>query len=657
MLSRCDAKVVIPAGVEVTIDGQMIEPLHWVRVDGVLRFAADRDTQMTVDTLIVGPPGKLDVDVPLPHTARVLIADRGPIDTTWDPFVLSRGLISHGTTEISGSPKTTWTTHALAKAGDTQITVADVTGWQPGDRLVLPQDGVQYANYAYHVVNRDDDVRITAIGGDLGPNVVQLDRPLKFDHKPVEANVPGPVKQDPVVLNMTRNVVIESENPAIDRRGHVMLMHSPATKIGYVAFNGLGRTDKSKQVTDPDGKGGGLVNPRGRYALHLHRTGVDAKAVEITGCAIDGFPGWGLVNHDSNVIADRNVSYGGFGAAFVTELGNEKGLFTANVAARVNGVGAISNDTRINDPGHFGDGFWIEGAGVPVVGNVAIACKNGGFTFFSMAGEPIRFQNNVGLFQQSSLIIWDVGGNGIGLPPIETTNLVEGNFLHGSLQQGYSSRLTYKENTVVAFDPNLSHWGFGHTGVNTHIHHIDNRVVGFQHGIAMPTEGDSKLIGGYYDNVQRNLVVTNTQKSNPRRIDIERPTFGNRAAVNIDMSVEFFSYSLMPAYPRGPYMSQAAVPDWRPLFAKPNSALGHPQSLVTLDGAKLYFEEQGADFQFGKLFTRFPNEIRFEPDGTTLTTTASLAARGLIVGGEPLPEGEQFHLPKVRGVLVNSIDP
>ena len=69
---------------------------------------------------------------------------------------------------------------------------------------------------------------------------------------------------------------------------------------------------------------------------------------------------------------------------------------------------------------------------------------------------------------------------------------------------------------------------------------------------------------------------------------------------------------------------------------------------------RLFFEEQGAEFEFGRRLTRFPNEIRYEPDGVTLATAASLNARGLYVDGVPLPVGEQYHLAKVRGVLVRS---
>ena len=61
-----------------------------------------------------------------------------------------------------------------------------------------------------------------------------------------------------------------------------------------------------------------------------------------------------------------------------------------------------------------------------------------------------------------------------------------------------------------------------------------------------------------------------------------------------------------------------------------------------------------AAVQFGALLTGLPDALRYEPDGVTLATGASLNARGLYVGGTPLPEGSQYHVDKVRGVFVET---
>ena len=67
------------------------------------------------------------------------------------------------------------------------------------------------------------------------------------------------------------------------KRGHIMFMHNPDVDVRYVQFDHLGRTRKDIHVTngfnDPMNPG---TNPRGRYAMHVHRSGKDdTSAVQI----------------------------------------------------------------------------------------------------------------------------------------------------------------------------------------------------------------------------------------------------------------------------------------------------------------------------------------------------------------------------------------
>lgn len=633
-------RVWIPQGVFVSVDGQTVS-LKWLRVDGTLAIPAGH---LTADTIVGTTTGRLVMTPAAGVAARITIADLGPIDHTWDPFALSRGLIWHGSSEIRGTAKTTWSTAQPVAKGATTLTVADAAGWRVGDRLILGGAAYQLIQYKWRLVPQDDDVRIAAISG----NVVTLDRPLAFAHAAIDA-------QNPVVVNMTRNVVVQSANPTAERRGHLMFMHNPDQNISFAEFNDLGRTDKSRNVSTPDGKGGGLANPVGRYALHLHRTGTQSQAVHVKGVALSGSPGWGLVNHDSNVHADGNVSYNVFGAHFVTELGNEKGSFTNNVAIRADGTGALMGSLTELDFGHSGEGFWIEGSQVPLTGNVAIGMRSAGFTIFSPGNEAFTFRDNVSLQSTNSLIVWTSRFPGVSFPQIPPAGTVfsqiTGNLLHSGVIMGYSSCLDFENNRVLAFENNANSSGFSHTGVNGSIRYAGDKVTGFAVGVDMPTEGQSVVEGGYYDNLEVDLLVRNTQLNFPRTIDIDGPQFGSRAAWNVEMQISFFTYDLRPAYPRGRYQEFNAVPDWRRLFDR-NSFAVSSNSQVTLDGQRLYFAEQGSAFEFGKLLTRFPAEIRYEPDGVTLATGESLYARGLVVGGWALPEGEQVYLDKVRGVLL-----
>lgn len=648
ILPEIGSKVLVPVGKNLTIDRDIFTRLRWLRVDGILTFLWDIDTSIYVDTIVGDSTSHLEINTVNPFIkTRIIITDDGPIDLVNDPFMLGRGFIWHGSANINGAPKATWTAHNSVSPNSNIITVDDATGWQFGDKLVFGKNDVQWFNYSYNTVNQDEVRYISGING----NIITLNSPLIYAHNAITANIPEPIIQRPVVINLGRNVIIKSESDVLLRRGHVMFMHKPNVSVKYAGFNNLGRTDKSIPVTDPDGLGGGLQNPKGRYSLHFHRTGFVTEVLA-QGNAIDNSPGWGFVNHDSNVNAKYNVGYDVFGGMFVTETGNEKGQFHGNCAVRCNGrlsTGTTNQDKK--DSAISGDGFWFEGALVSVTNNVSIACRNSGFTYFNVTNRYLTFKNNVSLFNDASLTLWGVDINGIGGEPFDPLHLVENNFLHGTVVQGYSSRITYKDNIVIALHNEKSIHGFGHTGVNTHINFINNKIVEFQIGIVAPTEGNNSISGGYFDNYDANILVLNTQQNNQRHLIIENPVFGNKAKWNVEMAVEFFSYDLRSAYPYDPYTYLQPVPDWHVLFVMPNIALGSA-SQVFLNGKPLYFEEQGADFKFGERLTRFPPEIRFEPNTTIFATTASLAVRNQIVGGKLLPIGNEFHLPKVRGILV-----
>ncbi|MEO0814762.1 MAG: G8 domain-containing protein, partial [Myxococcota bacterium] len=106
-----DADVYIPLGVGVTYDLSAGPQLHYVMVEGFLEFATDRDTEIVLDSLIGAPSSHVHIGTPdepvgAQYTARVEIADNGPIDTSRDPEELSRGLVLHGSVFIRGTSRT-----------------------------------------------------------------------------------------------------------------------------------------------------------------------------------------------------------------------------------------------------------------------------------------------------------------------------------------------------------------------------------------------------------------------------------------------------------------------------------------------------------------------------------------------------------------------
>jgi hypothetical protein len=388
-----DARVLIPESVSVSYDGVSDVSLFTVRVDGELAFATDANTRMVVDTLVVAPTGRLEIGtaanpVAAGVEAEILIANNGNIDTSWDPTLVSRGVISHGEVEIHGAEKTAFLKVATAPMrGATTITLEEAPeGWRVGDTIVLTgthKTGWTWDNAVRRVVHResqDEEVTITAIDG----NRVTIDRALQHDHDTPRADLKA------YVANMTRNVTIASEDgeaTAVHHRGHTMFMHSDDVDVRYAAFDDLGRTDKSEAAFDVGTLGSVEAdsNIKGRYSLHLHKTGTEDRAdpAFVVGSAVSGSPGWGFVQHSSHAVFVDNAAFDVFGAHFAAEDGDETGVWARNIAIRGEGIGygaaaaKQEGDLPRHDNGRTGDGFFFAGRLVESAENVAANTTHG----------------------------------------------------------------------------------------------------------------------------------------------------------------------------------------------------------------------------------------------------------------------------------------
>lgn len=410
------AYVLIQEGVKVRYDGESDTRLKAVRLDGTLTFAHNKDTKMVVDTFIETASGTLNIGtaekpIQANRTAEIVIADEGKINTKWDPTQLSRGLITHGKVNIYGADKTDFI--ALAKdaiAGDSELVLKHKpTGWQVGDKLVL--GGTDYSWVGSNKDNtrfQDEVLTITEINGNRirftndalqsGDNTV-----LRFDH--TRPDIPEKNQLSLYVANTSRNVIIESENGSdtpIAQRGHVMFMHNPDVNVHNAGFYHLGRSDKTKVVDDVgqnvDGSKGSGTNPRGRYGLHLHRTGAEdltGQAAMVTGNAVVDTPGWGIVQHDSHAVIKDNVVFDVAGAGIVAEAGNELGLWENNITIKTTGITweniSKQRDARNRrfDLGFKGEGYWVQGAAqVAMKDNVAISANATGITVFGDTLKP-----------------------------------------------------------------------------------------------------------------------------------------------------------------------------------------------------------------------------------------------------------------------------
>lgn len=389
--------VLIPEGIEVTVASLVNTRLETVRIDGTLAFSNSQNSELQVDTLYSSCPGHLQIgteSAPISTnvSAKITFIDDGPVS---DAKRLSRGAILKGKTTMHGAPRThrvAITPHA--KQGDTVLQLnAAPTGWQVDDELIItgtvPNDPLS-----------DEIRKIRQVNG----NQVVLDSPLNLDH-----SAPRP-DLNVYVANATRNIEFISENPSVEHRGHIMFM-SHDVNVQNARFTELGRTDKTRQLDDfqfafDDGGAGddapataevtalGGSNVRGRYPIHFHQVGVDAMTTPalVKGSVVFNGPGWGFVNHSSNVDFIDNVSYGLQGAGFYTEAGNEIGSMQGNIAIRsVNGAfrlddqGAIDPDLGADfmDYGRDGDGFWLTGNRVKMINNVASGASAHGIIYWT----------------------------------------------------------------------------------------------------------------------------------------------------------------------------------------------------------------------------------------------------------------------------------
>ncbi len=258
--------------------------------------------------------------------AKIIIADTGDIDIDWDPLELSRGLISHGHVTIHGEVKTSHSDLARTPARREKALFLSETpnNWHVGDVLILPGNHSRRDFDEVLIIKKivDKKVDVDSLSDDGSIN----DRWRGF--RPRRHRLPEGLV--PFVVNVSRNVVIESQNifhadefGINRRRGHVMFMHSGAnnTDTRYVGAYGLGRTDKRTPLESPEIDHDGHRVPDtghnavGRYAWHFHRGGPENDPAIVQGLAIVDSPGLGLVNHSSHVQVSDSSAYNVVGSA------------------------------------------------------------------------------------------------------------------------------------------------------------------------------------------------------------------------------------------------------------------------------------------------------------------------------------------------------
>ena len=362
---------------------------------GVLRFAINQSTRIRVGTLMVLPNGRLEVGtalnpVPASMTAEIIIRDKA-LNALADPDQYGTGLLSvDGTVTMHGAVKspTFVRTASEPRAGNATITLEQpVAGWRAGDRIFLPDTrqvpADHWFNPSYALQIEERVIQSMSADG----RVITVSTPLGFDHRGARdaegtPTVVGGVALLPHVGNLTRNVIVRSENPS-GTRGHTLYTHRSNVIICYVQFQDLGRTRAEPLSAS--------TNHIGRYPLHIHQLWGAANPLNagyqfvVQGNAVNDSLKWPIAVHGSHFgLVRQNVVFGGSqltGAGIAIEDGTEtenviEDNFVANIRGSINPRESGPSTADGTTPGSAAECFWAAGFNNRFINNVASSCRN-----------------------------------------------------------------------------------------------------------------------------------------------------------------------------------------------------------------------------------------------------------------------------------------
>ena len=394
-IPRCGVSsnnLIIPFGTTVTLVAS--QTYDCIEVGGILTNNQNITSVLRVTTLIILPEGELSLNIPCGRIFEIFIRNTS-INVTLDPYQWGNGIVNFGKQTRIGCSKTEWTRSvAPFTAGQSSITVERSEGWLIGDDLLIPDTRAIQQDHLGNPIpsQREANVKIISKTG----NVIGLSKPLDFAH-PTVVDPMGSILTQPFVVNLSRNLIIYSEN-SLGVRGHtVNLGHQASWNIQYNEFRELGRTraeNLHNTVADPNT--GQIIqvgtHQIGKYADHQHHTqGFGSQSI---GNSYRGHVGskWAYVVHGtSDALIERNVASDFTGGCFVTEDGNEvRNRFINNFCAYSAGNGmsptdAVSAQMGNNCPGCEGSGFWPRGLMNHFIGNISINNKFANFNAFNQS--------------------------------------------------------------------------------------------------------------------------------------------------------------------------------------------------------------------------------------------------------------------------------
>jgi hypothetical protein len=373
------ARVLIREGHRVVYDVQSNQVIRSINIAGELIFAPDKDTRLDVGLIKIQANEYVSeegfdcdahftvADLQKPKPALKVGTPERPIDAKYTALirlVYIEGMSKEscpaiiccgGRMDFHGAPMNrTWVKLGeTAKSNDSSITLAEeVTGWKPGDRIIVTATSRHEDNGKSKPPYTEERV-IKAIEG----TKITLEKPLAFEHL-------GSGDYRGEVANLSRNVIVESADPA-GERGHTMYHRNSAGSISYAEFRHLGKA--------------GVL---GRYALHYHLVGDTMRGSYVIGASIwDSANRWLTIHGTNYLIARDNVGYQSAGHGYYLEDGTE----VYNVLDRNLAVGAKRAKKLPKQALPFdqndGAGFWWANSLNTFTRNVAVENGQYGFRF------------------------------------------------------------------------------------------------------------------------------------------------------------------------------------------------------------------------------------------------------------------------------------
>ena len=231
----------------------------------------------------------------------------------------------------------------------------------------------------------------------------------------------------------------------------------------------------------------------------------------------------------------NNVAFDVDGAAFVTEVGDEFGGFYNNLAIGTSGTNeTLAARFQIQDFGFGGEGFWFQGAGVSVVGNISAGNQGNAFVYYtlglfgaqfptanlanpSIAGGaptiavelvPVRqFANNVGYASHIGLTVrYQLQNAAAG----QTSLFENSSFWNNNLgvDLPYSQNLVLRNLKVINGQVTKPDVGIGANNSTKNITYDNLTVSGYNRGIYLGRRGYAIINGGTFTNNNLDILIT-----------------------------------------------------------------------------------------------------------------------------------------------------